>query len=59
MTKEKIDRINALGRLSQTRALTEEEKEEQSLLRAEYLREFRAALRGEASEQSHTKAPDK
>ena len=47
MEKEKIDRINELGRLMKTRDLTEEEKREQELLRAEYLRWFRAEIRGE------------
>ena len=47
MEKEKIDRINELGRLMKTRDPTEEEKREQELLRAEYLRWFRAELRGE------------
>ena len=45
MEKEKIDRINELGRLMRVRELTEEEKEEQKLLREEYLKEVRAALR--------------
>ncbi len=47
MEKTKVDRINELGRLAKTRALTEEEREEQAALRAEYLAEVRAALRGE------------
>ena len=46
MEKEKIDRINALARISKTRALTEEEKNEQAALRAEYLAYVRASLRG-------------
>ena len=49
MEKIKIDRINELGRLSKTRELTEEEKEEQRILREEYIKEFRAALRAEKS----------
>lgn len=47
MEKEKIDRINELGRLMKTRDLTEEEKREQELLRAEYLAWFRKEIRGE------------
>ncbi len=47
MEKEKIDRINELGRLMRERELTEEEKIEQKILREEYLRDFRRALRGE------------
>ena len=45
MEKTKIDRINELARLKKERDLTEEEKEEQKLLREEYLKEVRAALR--------------
>ena len=46
MEKEKIDRINELGRLSKERSLTEEEKAEQKKLREEYLSEVRRALKG-------------
>ena len=46
MEKQKIDRINELGRLSKERELTEEEKNEQKALREEYLKEVRAALKG-------------
>lgn len=51
MEKQKVDRINELGRLSKTRELTEEEREEQRLLREEYIKEFRAAIRGEITEK--------
>ncbi|MBP3604985.1 MAG: DUF896 domain-containing protein [Clostridia bacterium] len=44
MEKEKIDRINELGRLMKQRALTEEEKAEQAALRAEYIAEVRKSL---------------
>lgn len=47
MEKEKIDRINELGRLMKQRPLTDEEKREQKTLREEYLAEFRRALRGD------------
>ena len=47
MEKEKIDRINELGRLMKERALTEDELREQKELRDEYIREFREKLRGE------------
>ena len=47
MEKEKIDRINELGRLSRERALTDTEREEQAALRAEYIAEVRRALHGE------------
>ena len=46
MEKEKIERINELGRLSKERELTEEEKVEQKALREEYLKYVRATLRG-------------
>ena len=46
MEKAKVDRINELGRLSKTRELTPEEKEEQRILREAYLAEVRLALRG-------------
>ena len=46
MEKEKVDRINELGRLSKERELTEEEKAEQKALREEYLKYVRATLRG-------------
>ena len=50
MEKVKVDRINELGRLSKQRELTEEEKAEQKVLRDEYIKEVRAALR--ASKQN-------
>ena len=37
MEQSKLDRINELARLSKTRELTKEEKEEQALLRKEYI----------------------
>jgi len=46
MEKIKVDRINELGRLSKTRPLTDEEREEQKALREEYIKEVRAALKG-------------
>ena len=45
MEKAKIERINELGRIMKTRELTEEEKNEQKLLREEYIKEVRASLR--------------
>ena len=41
MIEEKLERINALARLSRERALTEEEKAEQAALRKEYIAEWR------------------
>ena len=45
MTKEKIQRINELAKLSKDRALSTEEAAEQQALRAEYIAEFRAQFR--------------
>ncbi|MBQ3016451.1 MAG: DUF896 domain-containing protein [Clostridia bacterium] len=47
MDKKKIDRINELGRIAKTRELTPEETEERQKLREEYIRFFRAGIRGE------------
>lgn len=49
MDKSKIDRINELGRIAKERELTKEEAEERQILREEYLKFFRASLRGELS----------
>lgn len=47
MEKVKVDRINELARLSKERELTAEEREEQRLLREEYIAEVRRTLRGD------------
>ena len=52
MEKEKIDRINELGRIAKERPLTPEEESERAALRAEYLAFFRASLRGEGGKKS-------
>ena len=46
MEKIKVDRINELARLSKERELTPQEREEQRLLREEYIAEVRRTLRG-------------
>ena len=46
MEQKKLDRINELARKSKVEELTEEEKLEQKALREEYIRDFRASLRG-------------
>lgn len=46
MEKKKIDRINELGRIAKERELTEEEKNERQILRDEYIKYFREAIRG-------------
>lgn len=45
--EEKIKRINELYHKSQAEGLTEEEKSEQARLRAEYVANVRANLRGQ------------
>ncbi|MFG6367885.1 MAG: DUF896 domain-containing protein [Lachnospiraceae bacterium] len=45
--EEKIKRINELYHKSQAEGLTEEEKAEQAALRAEYVANIRANLRGQ------------
>ena len=40
-----LDRINELARKQRTIGLTEEEKEEQAILRKEYIEEFRASFK--------------
>ena len=45
MEKSKIDRINELAHKSKDVGLTDEEKNEQALLREEFLAEIRADVR--------------
>lgn len=44
MTQEKIDRINQLARKQKAEGLTEEEKQEQYLLRREYIESYKRSL---------------
>jgi len=44
MEQYKIDRINELARKSKTEGLTEEEKQEQAVLRREYIDAVKASL---------------
>lgn len=44
MTQEKIDRINELARKQKSVGLTEEEKQEQYVLRREYIESFKRSL---------------
>ena len=46
MNQDIIDRINTLYHKSQSVGLTEEEKEEQKLLRKEYIEAIRRNMRG-------------
>lgn len=44
MEQKKIDRINELARKSKTVGLTDAEKEEQAILRREYIDSFKRSL---------------
>ncbi len=46
MEQKKLDRINELARKAKLTELSEEEKAEQKALREEYIKEFRASMRG-------------
>lgn len=46
MEQKKIDRINELARKAKTSSLTEEEKQEQAVLRREYIDSVVGSLRG-------------
>ncbi len=52
MEKAKIDRINELGRIAKERELTEEETAERQALREEYIKYFRASIRGEIEKKA-------
>ena len=57
MEQKKLDRINELSKKSKTEGLTEAETVEQKALREEYIRDFRASLRG-ILDTSVIKRPD-
>ncbi|MBQ8432276.1 MAG: DUF896 domain-containing protein [Clostridia bacterium] len=46
MEKEKLERINVLAKKAKNEGLTDAEREEQALLRKEYIAEFRAQFTG-------------
>ena len=45
LPKEKLNRINELSKKSKTEGLTVQEKEEQQLLRQQYLQVFRSSMK--------------
>ena len=47
MDQTRIDRINELYRKSKAEGLTESEKEEQAILRKQYIEDFKRNLRGQ------------
>ena len=47
MNEEKIARINELSRKSKAEGLTEEEKQEQTILRQEFIESFRNNLKAQ------------
>ena len=47
MTQDKINRINELAHKSKTVGLTDDEKQEQAVLRREYIDSFKASLIGQ------------
>ena len=57
MEQAKIDRINELARKKKAEGLTEAELIEQAALRAEYIAEFRASMRG-TLENTYIERPD-
>lgn len=57
MTQEKINRINELARKQKTQGLTEQEKQEQYVLRREYIDSFKRSLVGQL-ENTYIVEPD-
>ena len=51
MDKQKIDRINELGRIAKERPLTDAETAERAVLREEYIAYFRAEIRKTKEEE--------
>ncbi len=45
LSKDKIDRINYLSKKSKSTGLTKEEKEEQAILRQDYIQSVRSSLK--------------
>lgn len=57
MEQKKIDRINELARKSKVEGLTDAEKQEQKVLRDEYIASFRQSLTGILS-NTYIQTPD-
>ena len=47
LEKSRLDRINELAKKQKEEGLTEEEKQEQAVLRKEYIEKFRENFRGQ------------
>ena len=57
MTKEQIERINELARMSRERVLTPEELEVQRILRRQYIDEFKANVKA-TLDNTYIQEPD-
>ena len=57
MEQKKIDRINELARKQKSEGLTEQEKQEQYVLRREYIESFKQSLIGQL-ENTYLVEPD-
>ncbi|NLT40726.1 MAG: DUF896 domain-containing protein [Clostridiales bacterium] len=57
MKHSRIDRINELSRKARTHGLSDAEKEEQRILRAEYLADFRSNLQS-LLDNTYIREPD-
>lgn len=57
MDPKLLERINELAHIAKERALTEEETKERDELRQQYIKEYRASLRG-ILENTYIQRPD-
>ena len=57
MEQKKIDRINELARKAKTTGLSDEEKQEQAELRAEYIADYRKQFTG-ILDNTYIQTPD-
>lgn len=65
LSQDKLDRINVLARKQRAEGLTDDEKEEQSELREQYVKAFRSGMRNSiegmkvVDEEGNDLTPDK